>query len=162
MRNANLGSELVLPSAILLISRALPPLPKYIPAATAAPLASYLISPNIISPRPTIAVAMSFEHPPTTTSIAPLLKRLAEDHESITPAEIILVIDHIFNNQLSDVQIAAFLTALHIQRLDIRPEIIAAAAEGMRGNGVKIEGLDKIGGGRKEGSYEGGLVSSKP
>lgn len=100
---------------------------------------------------------------PSTISIAPLLKRLSEKSETITPAEITTAIDHIFTNQLSLVQASALLTALHFTGLDVKPEIIAAAAEGMRGNGLYVEGLEelveKIEGVKIRGTYEGGLVS---
>lgn len=101
---------------------------------------------------------------PTTISISPLLRKLSLSPDAITPAEITTAIDHIFTSQLSQVQVSALLTALHFTKLDERPDIIAAAAEGMRGAGLTVEGLEEMFGdiGGETSTmvgYQGGLVS---
>ncbi|KAF8430259.1 glycosyl transferase [Tirmania nivea] len=80
--------------------------------------------------------------PSTITNISPLLKALSQPPVSVTPQEVNLAITHIFNNELSPIQTTAFLAALHYTGLDSHPELIAAAAQGMRDAGVKIPGLE--------------------
>jgi anthranilate phosphoribosyltransferase len=68
-----------------------------------------------------------------------------------------------FTNQVSDVQAGSLLMCLHFSGLDRTAEVMAACASRMRRAAAKIdvEGLQEIitKRGRKEGTYNGGLVS---
>lgn len=98
-------------------------------------------------------------------SITPLLKRLWHESPSTKPtaAEIGAALKLIFTNSLSEVQTGALLTCLHFTDLDRQADILTHCAQAMRDSAadIDIEGLRKVveRRGRKEGSYNGGLVS---
>ena len=98
-------------------------------------------------------------------SITPLLKRLWHESPSTKPtaSEIAAALGLIFTNSLSEVQTGALLTCLHFTDLDRHAEILTKCAQAMRdyATGIEVDGLRKVieERGRKEGSYQGGLVS---
>ncbi len=98
-------------------------------------------------------------------SITPLLKRLwpSPGDANVTAEEIALAISYIFTDQLSPVQAGALLTCLHFTGWDRRADVIAKCAESMRAAASNIDRNDLAKvvktRGRKEGEYEGGLVS---
>lgn len=102
----------------------------------------------------------------TPVSMGPLLKLLAswspEVLNAIPVQDIAAAVGLIFQNEASEVHMAALLYALHMTKLDHRPDIVAACAESMRGAAaqVDVEELVKVvrQRGRQEGGYEGGLV----
>ena len=107
---------------------------------------------------------MSTEEQPESVSITPLLKRLAYPAASkdVEPEEIASAFALIFENRLSVIQTAAFLTLLHSTGKDKHPEVIAKCAERMREAAGQI-GKQRLRTairrrGRKQGSYRGGLV----
>jgi anthranilate phosphoribosyltransferase len=96
--------------------------------------------------------------------ITSLLKRLwpAPTRDTVTTSEIAEAISHIFTNSLSPVQTGALLTALHFTGLDRHADVLAECAAAMRNAAAKIDHaeLRKVveRRGRREGSYNGGLV----
>jgi anthranilate phosphoribosyltransferase len=104
-------------------------------------------------------------HAPHYVSITPLLKRLwpSPAETNVTADEVALAISHIFTNQLSPVQTGALLTCLHFTGWDRRADVVAKCAEVMRGAASQIdrEALETVvkARGKREGSYQGGLVS---
>ncbi|KAF8627384.1 hypothetical protein AX17_006199 [Amanita inopinata Kibby_2008] len=69
----------------------------------------------------------------TAATFLPLLKKLVQTPEYFTPNDLKLALDHLFiPNILHQAQVGAFLTALHIHRLERRPEFLAAAASVLR------------------------------
>ena len=103
--------------------------------------------------------------PVTLTSISPLLKKLSRAPHTVTPEEVNAAISQLFTNSVSPIQATAFLTSLHLTKLDEHPGNIAAAARGMRAAGVKITGLESRFGNLPNqrlsgstGAYNGGLV----
>lgn len=63
------------------------------------------------------------------TSLTPYLKKLLLKPPSITPNDLVEVLDLLLLDQASDIQMASFLTALRLTGLDQYPEFIAAAAK---------------------------------
>lgn len=98
------------------------------------------------------------------TSITPLLKRLWHESPSTKPDanEIAAALALIFTNSLSEVQTGALLTCLHFTDLDRQAEVLAKCSKAMRdfSTGIDVQGLEQLlkERGRKEGSYQGGLV----
>ena len=79
---------------------------------------------------------------PEQISIAPLLKRLAyPSHADIdVPAvEISYAFALIFEDRVSQIQLAAFLTLLHSTKLDKDPEVLSLCAQRMREAASQIE-----------------------
>lgn len=124
-------------------------------------------------------MAASAEEPPEFVSITPLLTRLAYPAAStiqvskadtvtltsqVSAEEIASVFALIFENRISDIQMAAFLTLLHSTRKDRQPEVIAKCAERMREAAAQFDkpALKKVirKRGKKQGNYRGGLVST--
>ena len=104
------------------------------------------------------------EDAPEPVSISPLLKRLAypSAKEAVEASEIASAFSLIFENRLSVVQTAAFLTLLHATGKDKHPEVIAKCAHRMREAANQIEKYSLRMAvkqkGRKQGNYRGGLV----
>ncbi|TEB30711.1 anthranilate phosphoribosyltransferase, TrpD [Coprinellus micaceus] len=79
------------------------------------------------------------------TSFRSLLKRLTETPEYFSPDDLKSALNLMFNPELlHPSQIGAFLTALHIHRIERRPEFLAAAASVLRGRALKaaVEDID--------------------
>ena len=69
----------------------------------------------------------------TPESFKPLLKRLVETPEYFSPDDLKLALNHLFTpDAVHPTQIGSFLTALHIHRVERRPESLAAAASVLR------------------------------
>lgn len=74
----------------------------------------------------------------TSESFKPLLKRLVETPEYFTSDDLRVALNHLFTpNTLLAEQIGAFLTALHLHRVERRPESLAAAAAILRERSLK-------------------------
>jgi len=74
----------------------------------------------------------------TTESFKPLLRKLVETPEYFSSDDLKLALNHLFTpNAIHPAQIGAFLTALHVGRIERRPESLAAAAEDLRGRALK-------------------------
>ena len=104
---------------------------------------------------------------PEPVSISPLLKRLAYPDAAeiqVSAGEIASAFSLIFEDRLSIIQTAAFLTLLHSTGKDREPDVIALCANRMREAATPTEQapLRKLvrERGRREGSYRGGLVST--
>jgi len=69
----------------------------------------------------------------TAQSFRPLLNKLVQTPEYFCAAEIKEALNHLFTpDTLHPAQIGAFLTALHIHRVERRPESLTAAASVLR------------------------------
>ncbi|KIJ61086.1 hypothetical protein HYDPIDRAFT_177161 [Hydnomerulius pinastri MD-312] len=82
----------------------------------------------------------------TPDSFKVLLGKLVKTPEYFTPEDLKLALEHLFTpDAVHPTQIGAFLAAMHIQRVERRPENLAAAAEVLRARALKatIEGSDK-------------------
>ncbi|KKY27034.1 putative anthranilate phosphoribosyltransferase [Phaeomoniella chlamydospora] len=102
--------------------------------------------------------------PPEEISIAPLLKRIAYPHHSqidCTASEIASAFALIFENRVSQVQFAAFLTLLHSTRLDKDPDVLSQCAQRMREAASQVDELELREAmkrrARKSGTYKGGF-----
>ncbi|KAI0345512.1 anthranilate phosphoribosyltransferase TrpD [Trametopsis cervina] len=74
----------------------------------------------------------------TPDTFKPLLQKLMSTPEYFTPDDIRLALDHLFTpDAVQPVQIGAFLAALHINRVERRPEALAAAADVLRQRSLK-------------------------
>ncbi|KAJ3998842.1 anthranilate phosphoribosyltransferase, TrpD [Lentinula boryana] len=74
----------------------------------------------------------------TSDSFKPLLKRLVETPEYFSSDDLRVALNHLFTpNTLLPEQIGAFLTALHLHRVERRPESLAAAASILRERSLK-------------------------
>ncbi|KAJ3757267.1 anthranilate phosphoribosyltransferase, TrpD [Lentinula raphanica] len=74
----------------------------------------------------------------TSDSFKPLLKRLVETPEYFSSDDLRLALNHLFTpDTLLPEQIGAFLTALHLHRVERRPESLAAAASILRERSLK-------------------------
>lgn len=107
-----------------------------------------------------------FEQKPDEVSISPLLQRLAYPAESlpVDAADIAAAFALIFEDRLSAVQTAALLTLLHSTARDKDPEVIAKCSQRMRDAALQpdrstLKQTLKARA-KKEGKYNGGLVSS--
>ncbi|KAE9397865.1 anthranilate phosphoribosyltransferase [Gymnopus androsaceus JB14] len=79
----------------------------------------------------------------SSDSFKPLLKRLVETPEYFSSKDLQIALNHLFTpDTLSAEQIGAFLTALHIHRVERRPESLAAAASILRERSLKAEVQD--------------------
>ncbi|KAG6909286.1 hypothetical protein DXG01_001230 [Tephrocybe rancida] len=79
----------------------------------------------------------------TSDSFKPLLNRLVQTPEYFTAEDIKEALNHIFTpNALQPAQIGSFLTALHVHRVERRPESLAAAAESLRAKALKADVQD--------------------
>ncbi|KAJ6591663.1 glycosyl transferase [Mycena vulgaris] len=74
----------------------------------------------------------------TSESFKPLLNRLVQTPEYFTADDLTLALNHLFTpDAVSPAQIGAFLTALHIHRVERRPDSLAAAAAVLRERSLK-------------------------
>ena len=93
-------------------------------------------------------------------SITPLLNKLIDPSKGQASAtEIAAVLTLIYNNQLSTIQCASFLTLLQSTGRGHDPEVVARCSDQMRTAGDQIDkvSLRQIVGNRGEGAYSGGL-----
>ncbi|THG95580.1 hypothetical protein EW026_g6102 [Hermanssonia centrifuga] len=68
----------------------------------------------------------------------PLLQKLVHTPEYFTPDDLRNALEHVFTPEaVLPVQIGAFLTALHVNRVERRPESLAAAADVLRQRALK-------------------------
>jgi len=80
----------------------------------------------------------------TANSFKPLLVRLVQTPEYFTPDDLKLALEHIFTPDiLLPAQIGAFLTALHIHKVERRPESLAAAAAVLRSRAIEVAVEDR-------------------
>ncbi|KAF5382875.1 hypothetical protein D9757_007284 [Collybiopsis confluens] len=74
----------------------------------------------------------------SSDSFKPLLKKLVETPEYFSSNDLKVALNHLFTpNTLTSEQIGAFLTALHIHRVERRPESLTAAASILRERSLK-------------------------
>ena len=81
----------------------------------------------------------------TPESFKPLLHKLVATPEYFTPDDIRLSLQHIFTpGAVHHAQIGSFLTALHVNRVERRPDSLAAAANVLRERALEaaIEAAD--------------------
>lgn len=82
----------------------------------------------------------------TSSTFRFLLDKLVQTPEYFTPDDLKLSLNHLFTpDTLLPAQIGAFLTALHIHRVERRPESLAAAAEVLRERALKAAVQDTEG-----------------
>jgi anthranilate phosphoribosyltransferase len=109
------------------------------------------------------------ENKPESVSISPLLQRLAYPATAeiqVSAEEIAAAFALIFEDRLSVIQTAALLTLLHSTGKDRESNVIAQCSHRMReaAHAVEKSSLKTIlkARSRKEGTYNGGLVSLQP
>src|ERR1700734_4366273 len=74
----------------------------------------------------------------TAESFKPLLRRLVETPEYFSSDDLKLALNHLFTpDAIHPAQIGSFLTALHVERIERRPESLAAAAAVLRERALK-------------------------
>lgn len=74
----------------------------------------------------------------TSDTFKPLLHKLVATPEYFTPEDLRLALEHVFTpGAVHHAQIGAFLTALHVNRVERRPESLAAAANVLRERALK-------------------------
>ena len=82
----------------------------------------------------------------TIQSFRPLLTKLVQTPEYFSPADLKDALNHLFTPYLLlPSQIGAFLTALHIHRVERRPDSLAAAASVLRERALKADVQDAEG-----------------
>jgi len=82
----------------------------------------------------------------TSKSFCELLKKLVQTPEYFGPEELKAALNHLFTPDiLHPSQIGAFLTALHIHRVERRPESLVAAASVLRERALKAAVQDTEG-----------------
>nr|UDP83120.1 anthranilate phosphoribosyltransferase [Cyathus bulleri]UDP83138.1 anthranilate phosphoribosyltransferase [Cyathus bulleri] len=75
-----------------------------------------------------------------------LLNKLVQTPEYFSPNDLKLALNHLFTpDVVYPAQIGAFLTALHINRVERRPDSLAAAASVLRERALKADVLDRDG-----------------
>lgn len=97
--------------------------------------------------------------------IKPLLTKLwPSTEDAVTPDEIAEAISHFFTNQVTEAQTASLLMALHFTHMDTRADVLARCASVMlkAAAPIPVKELNEVieRRGRKEGNYQGGLVSA--
>ncbi|KAG6864830.1 hypothetical protein C0991_006890 [Blastosporella zonata] len=76
----------------------------------------------------------------TSDSFRPLLNRLVQTPEYFTADDVEAALNHLFTpNLLQPAQIGSFLTALHIHRVERRPDSLVAAAKSLRDRALKAD-----------------------
>lgn len=102
--------------------------------------------------------------PPPVVDIKDLLRRLWPQHPSVTADEISDAIAHFFTDRIDDVQTGALLMTLHFTGLDRDPKVLSQCARKMLKAAAQVDSnlLSRIiqTRGLKQGSYQGGFVSS--
>jgi hypothetical protein len=81
----------------------------------------------------------------TPDAFKPILLKLVKTPEYFTPTDLKAALEHVLSpTGAHPAQVGAFLAALHIERVERRPDSLAAAAEVLRGRAlqVAIEGAD--------------------
>lgn len=74
----------------------------------------------------------------TQATFRPLLNKLVKTPEYFNPNDLQLSLEHIFTpGSIDPTQIGAFLTALHVSRLERRPESLAIAASLLRSKAIQ-------------------------
>jgi len=74
----------------------------------------------------------------SSQTFRPLLDKLVQTPEYFSPDDVKESLEHLFTpDALHPAQIGAFLTALHIHRVERRPESLVAAASVLRGRALK-------------------------
>jgi anthranilate phosphoribosyltransferase len=89
----------------------------------------------------------------TPNTFKVLLKKLVQHPDDFTPADVAACFRHFCQTPTpgaSDAQVGAFLTALTLSGIDSDPEVVAACAEVLRENAVKVADLKPVEGGKKE------------
>lgn len=89
---------------------------------------------------------MSAAPPVSQESFKALLGKLVKTPEYFTAADLSAALECIFTpDVVQPVQIGSFLTALHIERVERRPEFLAAAANVLRKRALKaaVEGVEE-------------------
>ena len=88
---------------------------------------------------------ISMVEPTSSQTFRDLLHKLVQTPEYFTPQDIKVALELLFTqDDLHPAQIGAFLTALHIHRVEGRPESLVAAAQVLRARALKaaIEDLE--------------------
>ena len=95
--------------------------------------------------------------------IKPLLTKLWPVDAEVRPSEIAEAISHFFTNQVTEAQTASLLMALHFTKMDFRADVLAECARVMMRAAapIPVDELSRVleRRARKEGGYQGGLVS---
>ena len=79
----------------------------------------------------------------TPDSFKPILGKLVATPEYFTPDDVRSALEHIFTQDaVTPAQIGAFLTALHVNRVERRPDSLAAAADVLRHRALKADVAD--------------------
>ena len=79
----------------------------------------------------------------TSDSFKPLLNRLVQTPEYFSPNDLKVALDHLFTPKALDpAQIGAFLTALHVHRVERRPDYLAVAADVLRERALQADVQD--------------------
>jgi anthranilate phosphoribosyltransferase len=77
--------------------------------------------------------------PTSSQTFRDLLQKLVQTPEHYTPDDIKVSLELLFTqDDLHPAQIGAFMTALHIHRVEARPESLAAAAKVLRARALKV------------------------
>lgn len=97
--------------------------------------------------------------------LKPLLTKLWPLDNNVTAEEIAEAVSHFFTNQVTEAQTAALLMALHFTKMDFRADVLQKTAGIMlkAAEDIPVEELNAVLAkrGRKEGTYNGGLVRKK-
>lgn len=81
---------------------------------------------------------ITMSQPYCPESFKPLLRKLVHTPEFFSADDLREALNHVFTpDSVLPVQIGAFLTALHINRVERRPESLAAAADVLRHRALK-------------------------
>jgi anthranilate phosphoribosyltransferase len=77
-------------------------------------------------------------HALTPDTFKPLLSKLVKTPEYFSPEDLRAALEHLFTPDAAQpVQIGAFLAALHVHRVERRPDSLAAAADVLRKRSLK-------------------------
>ena len=74
----------------------------------------------------------------SSDTFKPILEKLVKTPEYFSTDDLKLALNHLFTpNAVHPAQIGSFMTALHVERIERRPESLAAAADILRQRAVK-------------------------